>query len=266
MARRGEINDAALLRLLWSPERPAGPRPGPKSQLTLEAIVQAGIAVADDRDGPALSMRLVADRLDCTPMALYSYVDGKDTLLRLMYDTAHAEFTPPDARPKADASPVQEIQGWANALTDLYANHHWLADLSWARPVLGPHEQATLESLLRRLQPLDLTPAEDGTVASALLTLCRHTGRLIADARHARRTSAESDEQWWQEQSTAMASLAPDFAERFPLSTRIESATPDEEPSDGPPAGYLERTAREQLKRTVRLLLRGATANQDDEH
>ncbi|MEN0071013.1 MAG: TetR/AcrR family transcriptional regulator C-terminal domain-containing protein [Propionicimonas sp.] len=258
MARRGEVNDAALLGLLWNPERPAAPRPGPKSQLTVKAIVDAGIAVADDRDGPALSMRLVSERLGCTPMALYSYVDGKDTLLRLMYDAAHAGFTPPARPAESPANPVQEVQGWAGALTDLYADHHWLADLSWSRPVLGPHEQTVLESLLQRLRPLTLAPSQEGTIASALLALCRHTGRLIADARHLERTSAESDEQWWQAQSTTMASLVPDFAERFPLSARIESAAPDEEPGGGPPGGYLERTARAQLRRTVRLLLCGA--------
>jgi AcrR family transcriptional regulator len=251
MARQGEIDGAGLLRLLWNPERPSGPRPGPKSQLTVGAIVRAGIEVADDRDGPPLSMRLVADRLGRTPMALYSYVDGKDTLLRLMYDAAHAEFTPPDG-----TNAVEEVQGWASALTDLYAGHHWLADLSWSRPVLGPHEQEVLESLLRRLRPLALESGRDGTVASALLTLCRSTGRLIADARHAARASGTSDEQWWQEQSAAMAELVPDFARRFPLSASTGSAVPDDDPSQG----YLERSARAQLKRTVRFLLEGATS------
>jgi len=248
MARQGGIDDAGLLRLLWSPERPTGPRPGPKSQLTLAEIVRAGIEVADDRDGPALSMRLVAERLGRTPMALYSYVDGKDTLLRLMYDAAHAEFAP-----RGD-----EVRGWAEALTDLYASHHWLADLSWSRPVLGPHEQEVLEALLRRLRPLDLLPPWDGAVASALLALCRNAGRLIADARHAERATGKSDEQWWGEQSAAMAEVVPDFALRFPLSVRTSAAVPDEEP--GGPRGYVERAARARLGQAVRLLLDGASA------
>ncbi|MET1074889.1 MAG: TetR/AcrR family transcriptional regulator C-terminal domain-containing protein [Umezawaea sp.] len=256
MARQGDVSGAGLLRLLWNPERPTGPRPGPKAQLTMEAIVRAGIAVADDRDGPPLSMRLVADRLGRTPMALYSYVDGKDTLLRLMYDAAHAEFAPPDG-----TDGVEQVQGWAGALTDLYASHHWLADLSWSRPVLGPHEQEVLESLLRRLRPFAFTSTQDGTVASALLTLCRGTGRLIADARHAERATGMSDEQWWRAHSTEMAESAPDFADRFPLSARSGSAVPDEDPDDDPSQGYVERAARAQLKRTVRFLLDGAKAD-----
>lgn len=255
MARRGEVNDAALLRMLWNPQRPTGPRPGPRAQLTMTAIVRAGIAIADDRAGPPLSMRLVADRMGCTPMALYSYVDAKDTLLRLMYDAAHAEFGPSDG-----AAGEAGVQGWASALTDLYARHHWLAEVSWSRPVLGPHEQEVLESLLRRLQPYGLSPVRNGTIASTLLALCRHTGRLIADARYAERTTGKTDEQWWQEQSAAMAGLVPDFAERFPLSARVQPAVSDGEPTNGSGQGYLERSARAQLEQAVHLVLAGATA------
>lgn len=248
MSRQAEIDDAGLLRLLWHPERPATPRPGPKSTLTLAAIIATGIAIADDRDGPALSMRLVAERLGCTSMAIYSYVDNKQTLMRLMYDAAHADF-----EPRAD-----DVDAWATALADVYARHHWLSDVSWSRPVLGPHEQAVLEDLLRRLQPLDLTGTRNGTIASALFALCRNTGRTIADARHAPHASGLSDEEWWAAQSAAMAQVVPDLTERFPLSAGL--GIPDEDtPTIG---GYLERTARIQLRHAVRLVLAGATKEQ----
>ncbi|GAA0993330.1 TetR/AcrR family transcriptional regulator [Subtercola frigoramans] len=257
------MDDAQLLRLLWGSGERLGPRPGPKSDLTMEAVVKAGIAVADDRDGPALSMRLVATRLGRTPMALYSYVDGKDTLLRLMYDAAHAEFMPlGDDQATEDQSALWQVHEWTRALTGLYARHHWLTELSWSRPVLGPHEQEVLESLLRRLSPLRLVAAQEATVASALLTLCRHTGRLIADARYAKRVTGKGDEQWWQEQSAAVAALGLDLAERFPLSSRLEPGFPEPEAGDDPAQGYLERSARAQLRRTVTLLIQGAMAHE----
>ncbi|MET0401041.1 MAG: TetR/AcrR family transcriptional regulator [Cystobacter sp.] len=254
MARQDEVDDATLLRLLWNPERPvAVSRPGPKSHLTLTALVEAGIAIADDRGGPGLSMRSVAERLGCTPMALYSYVDSKETLLRLMYDAVHAEFAVP-----ADRRSGERVLGCVEALADLYARHHWLADVSWSRPVLGPREQQVLESLLGALVPLRLSPRQNGPVASALLTLARSSGRLIADARHARVSSGKSDEQWWGEQSAVMAKLVPDFAERFPLSARVTTAPPLK---DCPPeAGHLERSVRAQLAASVRMLLAGARA------
>lgn len=301
--RHEKVDDARLLRLLWRADKPAEPRPGPKAQLTLPIIVAAGIAVADERDGTALSMRLVADRLGCTPMALYSYVDGRHTLLRLMYDAAHAEFGPSGAGPAAahvsasdelvsavrasdgpapvvspegasaagggprdevtaGASAWGGIQAWVDALLDLYARHRWLADVSWARPVLGPHEQEVLESLLRHLQPLALAPAHERTIASALLTLGRHSGRLIADARHAQRVTGTSDERWWLEQSATMRELVPDFAQRFPLSARTDSSAEVEESGDSTSQGYLERAVRAQLRHAVRLLIRGAVRSE----
>jgi AcrR family transcriptional regulator len=263
MSRQTQLDDAGLLRLLWNPQRPTAPRPGPKSSLTLDAIVAAGIELADDRGGPALSMRLVADRLGCTPMALYSYVDNKQTLMRLMYDKAHGEF--PD---RSDGTVHEQVQDWAAALADLYARHYWLSDVSWSRPVLGPNEQAVLEALLRRLQPLDLTSAQYGTIASALFALCRNTGRMIADARHARQVSGLTDEEWWAGQSAALAAVVPGFADRFPLSANTGPPDTGEDMSSersGDAPGYLERAARTQLAHTVRLLLAGATATGDAE-
>lgn len=255
----GEVDDARLLALLWAGDEPPGPRRGAKSQLTLRAIVAAGIAAADDRGAPELSMRRVAARLGCTPMALYSYVDGRETLLRLMYDAAHAGFAP--AATADDASVEDGVLAWAVALADLYAAHHWLAELSWARPVLGPNEQQVLESLLQHLRPLALAPGQEGVVASALLTLCRATGRLVADARHVARVTGRTDEQWWQEQSAAMAALVPDFVARFPLSSRVASAARGADPGDRPSGGYVERAARIQLEKAVRLILLGAASN-----
>jgi AcrR family transcriptional regulator len=262
MTRRSEVDDTALLRLLWQPDRPTGTRPGPRSSLTLRAVVRAGIDLADDRDGPALSMRLVAERLGCTPMALYSYVDGKDTLLRLMYDAAHAGFTPPEPTGADPAAVETQVLAWVTTLVDLYATHHWLADVSWSRPVLGPHEQEVLESLLRLLDPLALDPAVRGTLASMLLTQGRSTGRLVADARHAA-ASGVDDAHWWQAQSAAMAELVPDLATRFPLSAGLGAAPATADlPSDHDERtqGYLERAARARLAHGVRLLLAGASA------
>jgi AcrR family transcriptional regulator len=265
--KRTGSDDAALLRLLWRPGPAADPsRPGPKASLTLETIVAAGIAVADDRTGPALSMRAVADRLGCTPMALYTHVADKQELLRLMYDRAHAEFVEPgaagDAGSAGDAD-AAGVRAGTRALAALYADHYWLSDVSWARPVLGPHEQRVLESLLEQLAPMELPGGRAGTLASALFALARSTGRMVADARHADRTAELTESQWWQRQSAAMAELVPDFAQRFPLSASMDADTgPAEDAAacPNPDAGYLEHAAWAQLARAVDLLLAGATA------
>lgn len=265
MSRQTELDDAGLLQLLWNPQQSSSaPKPGPKSSLTLEMVVTAGIAIADDRSGPVLSMRAVADRLGCTPMAIYSYVDNKQTLLRLMYDKAHHEFSVDITGDSAH----ENVHAWAIALAELYARHHWLTEVSWSRPVLGPHEQGVLEELLRQLHNLELPGIQQGTVASALFALCRNTGRLIADAHHAWQVSAVTDEQWWASQSAAMAEAAPDFAQRFPLSAGTTLRDADSGGAQAKGArdgaqGYLERAARSQLENSVKLLLAGATATVD---
>ena len=57
-----------------------------------------------------------------------------------------------------------------------------------------------------------------------------------------------------------MTALVPDFAERFPLSARTESAAPDITPDDDGSQGYLERSVRAQLKQAVGLLLNDVRA------
>jgi len=66
--------------------------PGPKPGLSVDAIVDAAIAVADADGTEALSMRTVGQRLGRTAMALYTYVPSKRELLDLMYDRAIAEL------------------------------------------------------------------------------------------------------------------------------------------------------------------------------
>ncbi|GAB2837011.1 TetR/AcrR family transcriptional regulator C-terminal domain-containing protein [Actinocorallia aurea] len=250
--RSGTADDAELLRLLWRRPGAEAPRgPGRRPSLTLGAILDAGIALADDRGSPPLSMRLVADRLGCTPMALYSHVANKGFLVRLMYDRAHAEFAADDA-----PDPAAAVLAWADALADLYARHGWLTEVSWARPVLGPHEQGVLESLLGRLVPLSLRADRVRAVVSGLFALCRSTGRLVGDARHAEETSPEAV--WWAAHSAAFQEAAPDFVSRFPLSAALGAAprsTPL--PEEGT---YLERTARAELRNAVLLLLAGAAS------
>src|SRR6266480_2845945 len=122
------------MALLW---RTPGARtgPGPKPGLSVDAIVAAAIAVADTDGMAGLSMRAVAEHLGVTAMALYTYVPGKDELVDLMYDGAHAD------------------------LLGCYLQHPWALQVSFARPVLGPNEQAVVEGLARILREAGLPAA-----------------------------------------------------------------------------------------------------------
>jgi AcrR family transcriptional regulator len=258
----GTGDAARTIRLLWrgEDERPSG-RPGPKARLDLGTIVGAAITVADEGAGATVSMRAVADRLGCTPMALYTHVGGKGELLDLMYDRVHAELNGLSRRGTWE----EQVTRWTMQVVELYVRHPWIDDVSVIRPVLGPGEQTALESLLAAMEPADLPPTDRATISSTLFSLGRSTARTITEAREAEVETGHVDSDWWAARARALGEVAPDFAERFPLSVRLGSAgarrpAARRRPSEVP---IMERAARRVLRRTVELLLSGASAEDD---
>lgn len=67
----------------------------PRQGLSVDAIVRAGVAVADAEGLSGLSMRKVAERLGFTTMSLYRHVPSRDHLVDLMRDAAIGELPPP---------------------------------------------------------------------------------------------------------------------------------------------------------------------------
>ncbi|MFE4393066.1 MULTISPECIES: TetR/AcrR family transcriptional regulator [Streptomycetaceae] len=239
-AGQGDAHRA--LALLWgAPEEPRAGRSGPKPGLSVDAIVSAGIAVADAEGMAALSMRAVGERLGRTAMALYTYVPGKAELLDLMHDRALAELAtePPSGVPAEfpGGLPVADgwreaVTAWAEALYACYLRHPWVLQVSQARPVLGPAELAAMEALLRALRPAGLAPARLRGAVAALWQFVRGLAATTADARGAAAATGIADEDWWATRSARLAELAPDFAERFPLLVGLQS-TGGGAPEDG---------------------------------
>ena len=143
-------------------------------------------------------------------MALYTYVADRRELLDLMYDRVHAGLP----RPEGDDWPARVV-AWSAAILECYLRHPWVVEVSFARSVLGPHEQRALELLLEALAPAGLDTSDTAPVVAALFGLARSTASTIADAR---RSAAVSDEHaWWTARTEALAEVVPDFAKRFPL-------------------------------------------------
>ena len=80
------------LGLLWRRQlgTPQGSR-GPKQRVSVDEVIRAAIAVADEDGLPAFSMRKVADRLGLKLMSIYTYVPGKSELIGLMVDEVTGE-------------------------------------------------------------------------------------------------------------------------------------------------------------------------------
>ncbi len=149
--------------------RPRGPKPA----LSTDTVVDAAIEVADANPTTPLSMRMIGDHLGRTAMSLYTYIPGKDELLDLMYDRVHAELPP-----IADTGDWRmALSDWAAALFALNTRHPWTLDVSLARPVLGPHEQAGLESLLSILYSTSLDAPTIRRSVSMLFHFIRGSAR-----------------------------------------------------------------------------------------
>jgi AcrR family transcriptional regulator len=252
----GQGSTATSMALLWG-DPAAGNRvsPGPKPGLSLDAIVAAAIAVADADGIGGLSMRAVAQRLRCTPMALYTYVPGKAELLDVMYDRAHAELA---GEPGFDAGWRAAVTAWARRLRSFYLRHPWALQVSFARPVLGPHEQRVVEVLLDVLDRTGLPARTRQGVVAMLFHFVRGSAQTAADAQAAADATGMSDERWWADRAAALAAVAPDFAQRFPATMRLGGEGGLEAPPEGVP--YLRHQAEVAFAIGLDILLDGVEA------
>ena len=239
------------MALLWRTESPDVERPGPKPGLSVDLIVDAAIAIADAEGMTGLSMRAVGDRLGRTAMALYTYVPSKSELLDLMYDKALAELSVAHDGGEWRA----DVARWANDLWDFYLRHPWVLQVSQARPVLGPHEYVVLEALVRILRRTGLRPVVLRRLVSALYACVREPARTAAESRLAEKVTGQSDDEWWYARSAFLREVSPDFAERFPTLTWMESEQAFQ--MDDETVSYLEREAREAFEISLSVLLDG---------
>ncbi|MFE6663346.1 TetR/AcrR family transcriptional regulator C-terminal domain-containing protein [Streptomyces sp. NPDC057697] len=250
----GQGDARRSMSLLWraeQPERRTGP--GPRPGLSVDAIVTAAIAVADEEGMAALSMRAVGERLGRTAMALYTYVPGKSELLDLMYDAVHAEL--PTEYDGTDDWRTG-LTRWARDTLEFHLRHPWVLLVSQARPVLGPHAYAGLDTLVRLLAATGLEARALRRLAGTLTHFVRGCAGTVAEARQAAAETGESDEAWWFARSALLSEVAPDFADRYPGLAAMETGSAPPRPDEGA-VPYLEREARETFEAGLGVLLDG---------
>lgn len=209
---------ARSLALLWGSHTRAG-----RSGLTLAAIIEAAIAIADAEGLDAVSMRRVAERLHVGAMSLYTHVPGKGELTDLMVDTVAGELY-------ADVDePSRQPGGWRGAVRfiarrnwELYAQHPWLLHLGQARPVMGPHVSRNYEAELRPLDSIGLSDVEMDDTLSLVLSHVGSVARTRFLQYAAQQESGQSDLEWW----VAMAPLLETVmsAQHFPVASRVGQA------------------------------------------
>ncbi|WP_150460444.1 TetR/AcrR family transcriptional regulator [Nesterenkonia ebinurensis] len=167
------------------------PKPGPKRTLTIEGIVAAAIAIADNEGIEALSMRRVADELGAGAMSLYRYVPSKTELLNLMLDHVHA---PTDASGCTwrEVTEAHARQTWRR-----YLAHPWLLQVNWSRPVPGPHMVADFDAALAALDGLGLKDVERVMIHNVVDGYVTGLARSYVLSQDASKDSEISDQQHW---------------------------------------------------------------------
>jgi AcrR family transcriptional regulator len=174
----GDMSIPASIAAAWGlTDRPSkGPKPG----LSLQRVVQAGIAVADAEGLGAVSMARVAKELGTATMSLYRYVAAKDELLLLMVDAAYG---PPPTDVITDWR--KGLSNWAWAELKAFRRHPWGVRVPISGPPITPNELAWFERGLALLRGTPLTATEKPSVILLVSGYVRNVATVEADLREA---------------------------------------------------------------------------------
>ena len=154
----------AEIALLWGLRE--APRRGRKPSLTVDDITRAAIEVADAEGLGALSMARVAKELGNSTMALYRYVESKESLLKLMSDAALED--PPEL--PADGDWRAGLTVWTTSVLAALRKHPWYSRVPLHGPPAGPRNLAWFDSALSALAGTPLEEGEKVGVVMGLIT------------------------------------------------------------------------------------------------
>lgn len=160
---------------LWGIDTPTrkGPRPG----LSRDEIAASAVAIADEEGLAAVSMSRVAESLGYTTMSLYRYVESKDELIALMWDTS---LSSPPVLDLADGwRPA--LERWALLQLRTLRQHPWALDIPINNPPLSPRQLEWMEAGLAALADTPLRADEKLGVILAISVAVLAEGRLTRE-------------------------------------------------------------------------------------
>jgi AcrR family transcriptional regulator len=193
-----------------------------RARRELERIVSVAIDIADSDGLDALSMRRLAAALETGTTTLYRYVRGRDELIGLMADAAHARDDLPGGPSgdwRADLSMI------ARGARQQFLRHPWLATLFVP---IGPNtlRVADFATAVAFAVTSDVATAE--AVMSTLLQFVRGTAVGELSERDAYRRSGMTSEQWGRSISPWVRAVVE--GGRCPAFSRIAASDEDLSP------------------------------------
>lgn len=189
----------ALIRLLWDPATKVG-----RSGLTVSALTDAAISLADAEGLLAVTMRRLAQEVGVGAMTLYGYVPGRAELVELMLDRVSAMTYAGRDRPGRRPGWQAGLEAVAWRTYDQALEHPWLTDVPAARPVLGPGVTQRYELELTPLDGIGLADEEMDAVLQSVTGLALRAAQWQVGLDRVRRNSALTDDEWWQDHQPAL--------------------------------------------------------------
>jgi AcrR family transcriptional regulator len=163
--------------LIWLRPEPGDRQP----RFNRERITAAVLKIADGEGFEALTMKRLADELDCAPMTLYYYVRTKADLVSLMHDAILADIL----LPQLPGGWREAVSAIARRTRDVLLAHPWsVATLNGAQ--FGPNAMRHVEQSLEALDALDMDTSEKlafwGVVDDYVFGSALHTVESLAHA------------------------------------------------------------------------------------
>ena len=204
------------LGLLWRRTlgTPQGSR-GPKQRVSVDEVIRAAIAVADEEGLPALSMRKVVDRLGLKLMSIYTYVPGRSELIGLMVDEVMGE----QELPPHEGTLRERLTTVARQMWDEFHRHPWLLQVDNSRPWIGPNGSDRWEWQLAAIEGAGFTDLEMDQVITLLSGFTVGAAKASIDASRTAEQSGISDVQWWEIHAPILERVMPGDA--YPISGRV---------------------------------------------
>ncbi|WP_127497069.1 TetR/AcrR family transcriptional regulator [Actinoplanes solisilvae] len=211
------------LSLMWRRVlgTPQGSR-GPKQRFSVDEVIRAGIAVADEEGLPAFSMRKVADRLGLKLMSIYTYVPSRDELIGLMVDEVMGE---PELTPHA-GDWRERLTVVARQMWDEFHRHPWLLQVEQSRPWIGPNGSDRWEWQLAAIEGAGFTDLEMDQTITLIGDFTGASARADVAALRTAEQSGITDLEWWEVNAPVLERLMPPAA--YPISGRVGTTAGEE--------------------------------------
>ncbi|WP_223263283.1 TetR/AcrR family transcriptional regulator C-terminal domain-containing protein [Arthrobacter sp. NamB2] len=177
-----------------------------RRRLNRQAVLHAGIELADDVGIDGFTMRTLAQKLGVVPMALYKHVANKEDLLDGMVDIVWGEVTEPGA-----------ARGWKRALREravslraALTRHRWAVGLMEAHGRPGPQNLRQHNAMMGCLRESGFSFRATVHVTSAL------DAYVYGFALQQKTLSFETPEESGQVAAATQQGLAAEAAELYP--------------------------------------------------